>query len=98
MHDLPRVTDETGKREGDYMRSKLKAFRVLHKKRQADIADILGVSRATYSFVERGERSGTAEFWQKLQSVFNVPDEQMYSLMKLDEVEQCEAKEKSSSE
>ena len=78
------------------MRTNLKVFRTAHKLRQTDIAYDLGVSRATYSFIERGERSGNAEFWQKLQRVYNVPDEQMYALMKVDEerTEQCETKGK----
>ena len=65
-------------------RTNLKVFRTAHKLRQTDIAYDLGVSRATYGFVETGQRSGTHEFWQAIQDVFNVPDEQMYSLQKLD--------------
>jgi transcriptional regulator with XRE-family HTH domain len=78
------------------MRTNLKVFRTAHKLRQTDIAYELGVSRATYSFIERGIRSGSGEFWQTLQRVYNVPDEQMYTLMKLDEerTEQCETNEK----
>ena len=75
------------------MRTNLKVFRTDRKLRQTDIAYDLGVSRMTYSFIERGIRSGSAEFWQRLQRVYNVPNEEMYSLMKLDEVEQCETKE-----
>lgn len=75
-------------------RTNLRVFRIAHKLRQTDIAYDLGVSRATYSFIERGERSGNAEFWQRLQRTYNVPDEEMYKLMKVDEVEQCETKEK----
>jgi DNA-binding XRE family transcriptional regulator len=59
-------------------------FRCNHKLTQAEMAVKIGVCRATYSFIERGIRSGTAEFWAKLQSVFNVPDEDMYKLMKLE--------------
>lgn len=62
----------------------MKVFRTAHKLRQTDIAYDLGVSRATYSYIERGLRSGTAEFWSKLQSTYNVPDEDMYALQKLD--------------
>ena len=51
---------------------------------------ILGVSRATYSYIEKGERSGTFEFWGNLQKVFNVPDAEMYPLMCLDEMEDDE--------
>ena len=67
------------------MRSRLKAFRVLRKLRQTDIACALGVSRATYSHIERGECDGSIKFWQKLQQVYGVSDEEMYALMKLDE-------------
>ena len=67
------------------MRSRLKAFRVLRKERQTDIALALGVSRATYSHIERGECDGSMKFWQKLQQVYGVSDEEMYALMKLDE-------------
>lgn len=65
-------------------RTNLKVFRTAHKLRQTDIAYDLGVSRATYSYIERGLRSGTAEFWSKLQSTYNVPDEDMYALQRLD--------------
>ena len=75
------------------MRTNLKVFRTDRKLRQTDIAYDLGVSRMTYSLIVRGLRSGSSEFWQRLQRVYNVPNEEMYSLMKLDEVEQCETKE-----
>lgn len=66
------------------MRTNLKVFRVAHKLTQAEIAAKLGVSRQTYAYVERGERLGTQSFWDTLQQVFNVPDSEMYSLMKID--------------
>lgn len=75
-------------------RTNLKVFRTAHKLRQTDIACDLGVSRATYSFIERGIRNGNAEFWNRLQQRYNVPDAEMWSLQKLDEVKQCEMKEK----
>ena len=67
------------------MRSRLKAFRVLRKERQTDIASALGVSRATYSHIEGGECDGSMKFWRKFQQVYGVSDEEMYALMKLDE-------------
>ena len=66
------------------MRTKLKQFRVGTKQTQAEFAEKIGVSRGTYSFVETGQRCGTHEFWQAIQDVFNVPDEDMYALQKLD--------------
>lgn len=76
------------------MRTNLKVFRIAHKLRQTDIAYELGVCRSTYSFIERGIRSGDAEFWNRLQQTYNVPDAEMWALQKLDEVKQCEMKEK----
>ena len=67
------------------MRSRLKAFRVLRKLRKTDIAYELGVSRATYSHIERGECDGSMKFWRKFQQVYGVSDEEMYALMTLDE-------------
>lgn len=67
------------------MRTALKQFRIgLHLK-QSEIAKKIGVCRTTYGFVELGKRGGTAEFWANLQREFNVPDEKMYQLMKIDE-------------
>lgn len=76
-------------------RTNLKVFRTAHKLRQTDIAYELGVSRATYSFIERGLRGGTAEFWRNLQRTYNIPDAEMWLLQKLDESEngKCETKE-----
>lgn len=66
-------------------RHNLYVFRCSKRLTQAEMAGLLGVSRATYSYVERGERSGTGEFWGNLQRVFNVPDAEMYPLQKLEE-------------
>ena len=74
------------------MRTNLKVFRTAHKLRQTDIALDLGVSRATYSFIERGIRNGTTDFWNKLQRTYNVPDEEMWALQKLDKQEQSNEK------
>lgn len=68
-------------------RHNLYMFRCDKKLKQSEMAEKIGVSRTTYSFVERGVRGGTAEFWANLQNAFGVPDEQMYSLMKLEERE-----------
>lgn len=76
------------------MRTALKQFRIGEHLTQAEFADRLEVSRATYSFIERGERNGNAEFWAKLQKSFDVADEQMYKLMKIDEVRKCGMKER----
>ena len=70
------------------MRTALKQFRIgLHLK-QSEMAKKMGVGRTVYGYVERGERDGTIEFWNKLQRAFNVPDERMWLLQKLDESEE----------
>lgn len=67
------------------MRTALKQFRVGVHLTQEEMAEKIGVSRATYSFVEKGKRSGNAEFWNNLQKAFDVPDSDMWQLQKLDE-------------
>lgn len=46
------------------------------------MAEKLEVCKATYNFVETGKRQGNTEFWQNLQKAFDVPDEEMFKLMK----------------
>ena len=75
------------------MRTELKKFRIGLHLTQSEMAERIGVSRTTYGFVERGERGGTAEFWEKLQKEFDVPDEKMYQLMKRDEKEKGKCEE-----
>lgn len=72
-------------------RINLYMFRCKHKLTQAEFAAKIGVSCRGYQNVEWGERSGTGEFWAAIQRVFDIPDSEMYSLMKLEEqVEECE--------
>ena len=66
-------------------RHNLYMFRCDRKLTHEEMAGLLGVSRATYAYIERGERSGKIEFWSNLQNVFNVPDSEMFALQKLDE-------------
>jgi DNA-binding XRE family transcriptional regulator len=65
-------------------RHNLYVFRCDKKLTQEEMAKCCGVSRATYIFIEKGKRGGSAEFWKKLQEVFNIPDERMYLLMKVE--------------
>ena len=78
-------TSKKAKRYNLYM------LRCKHKLTQAEFAAKIGVSCRGYQNVEWGERSGTADFWAAIQRVFNVPDSEMYALMKLEkQVEECE--------
>lgn len=65
-------------------RTNLKLFRVKNKLSQAAISEKIGCQRATYSAIECGKRSGRKDFWNKLQQAFNVPEGEMWELMKLD--------------
>jgi transcriptional regulator with XRE-family HTH domain len=78
-------------------RHNLYLLRCDEKLTQEEMAKKMGVCRATYAMVERGERSGSGEFWKKLQIEFGVPDAEMYSLMKIEEgKKRSERKEKRS--
>ena len=67
------------------MRTELKLIRVKNHLTQKEIAERLDITQTTYLAIEKGRRRGSEEFWINLQREFNIPDEKMYSLMKLDE-------------
>lgn len=77
---------ENAKRDNLYL------LRCERRLSQAEIAAKIGVSRQVYAYIENGKRSGTAEFWAAIQREFDVADEAMYKLMKLEnrEREVCE--------
>lgn len=66
------------------MRENLYMFRCSVKLTRGKMAIRTGVSRATYSLIEKGKRSGSATFWSNLQREFNIPDEKMYFLMRVE--------------
>lgn len=64
------------------MRKNLKMFRVRNELSQEQIAEKIGCTRSTFSSIEIGKREGRRAFWNSLQSAFNIPDEEMFGLMK----------------
>lgn len=44
---------------------------------QEEAAEKMGVSPATYRQVECGLRRGSADFWDKFQEAFEIPNEKM---------------------
>ena len=66
-------------------RHNLYMFRCARKLTKRDMAIKTGVSRTTYTYIENGKRDGSQAFWSTLQRVFDVPESDMYSLMKLEE-------------
>lgn len=63
-------------------REKLKNLRKKHNLTQQQMAQRLGRSRSSYIAIENGIRDAHPCFWEKLQSEFNIPDSEMYSLQK----------------
>ena len=63
-------------------RIKLKQFRIGLDYTQERMAKTLRVSRVQYSQIENGRQNGTHQFWCNLQDAFDVPDEEMWGLMK----------------
>ena len=66
------------------MRTNLKVFRIKRHLSQEEISEKIGCSRATYCAIEYGVREGRKTFWNDLQKAFNLPDSEMWQLMKND--------------
>lgn len=66
------------------MRTNLKLFRVKNVLSQDEIAAKIGCTRATYSSIESGKRDGRLAFWIEFQKAFNVPDADMWALLRID--------------
>ena len=69
------------------MRTGLKLLRVKNHLTQSEFAEKVGCSRSAYSFIENAKRQGNEQFWNRVQREFNIPDAEMYSLMRQDEKE-----------
>ena len=63
-------------------RTKLKCFRIEHGLKQSEMAERLGLSRIAYGCIERGERDTFSKTWEKLQDIFNIPDAEMWGIIK----------------
>lgn len=64
------------------MRKNLKLFRVANDMTQSEIAAKIGCARGAYAAIEKGTRGGSQSFWAKLQTAFNIPNEDMWGLIK----------------
>jgi transcriptional regulator with XRE-family HTH domain len=60
----------------------LKVFRARRGLTQEQIAKRMGWSRQYYAKTENGRSTGSILFWVKLQDAFNIPDEEMWPLVK----------------
>ena len=66
-------------------RLNLKLFRIRHDLTQYQMAERIGYERAAYSMVEAGTRNPSIEFFMNLQEAFDVPDEKMWELTRLED-------------
>ena len=64
------------------MRLDLKMWRLKNGYRQEDVAKTMGMSRVTYQSIELGKRDGRQSFWERLQKAYDIPDAEMWLLMK----------------
>lgn len=62
-------------------RTELKIRRIAKKMTQQQVAEKMGVSVATYSFIESGKRSGSIENWAKIRELLGLTEEEAWRLM-----------------
>lgn len=55
---------------------------------QRETAAKLGISEGAYSYIEKGKRTGSTRTWKKIQEVFHLTDEEVWSLQKNNKKEQ----------
>lgn len=55
-------------------------LRVDHDLTQTGMANICGVSVATYNLIENGKRRGSKQVWQTIRNYFKLDGEQIWKL------------------
>ena len=65
----------------------LKLLRVKNHLTQKQAAERIGITRNAYIPIEYGTRAGTMSFWMKVQNAFQIPDSEMWGLIKYDNME-----------
>ena len=66
------------------MRTNLKIYRIKQHLSQSEMAEKIGCNRATYAAIESGARNGKQSVWIAFQKAFNLPDTEMWMLMRND--------------
>ena len=74
------------------MRKELKRMRVSNFLTQENMAKRCGTSRNNYSFIEKGKREGSVEFWLTLAQEFKLTIDELEELRK-NESEEAECEE-----
>ena len=60
----------------------LKVKRVEKGLTQKEVSKQLGIVNTGYSLIETGKRSGKLEIWLAIQKLFEIPDEEMWGIIK----------------
>lgn len=63
-------------------RIKLKLKRIERDLTQEQLANLIGVSRVSYVYIENGEQNTSVETWGKIQAVLEIADEDMWAIIK----------------
>lgn len=66
------------------IRMNLKIFRIRYGLTQSEMAARVGYDRASYALIESGTRNPSIEFFMSLQEAFDIPDEEMWGLTKIE--------------
>lgn len=64
------------------MRTNLKILRIKNHMSQEEMSKKISCSRATYSAIENGTRSGKHSFWEAVRNEFNIAEADMWELMR----------------
>lgn len=65
-------------------RYNLKALRARTGQSQEQFAASIGFSRCYYASVENALNNGSTKFWNAIQRVYDVPDDKMWELTKIE--------------
>lgn len=48
---------------------------------QEEVAKMMGITVASYCIIETGKGPGTVKNWNKIQKIFEIPNEKMWDLI-----------------
>lgn len=67
------------------MRKNLRKFRIDHDLNQTEFCKRIGYDRKMLYFVENNLKEGSAKFWDKVKTAFNLNDKEIRELKKVAE-------------
>lgn len=63
-------------------KSKLELYRLKKKVTQKELAEATHTTIIYISYIENGKRNGTVKFWKAVQDYLEIPDEEMWLIIK----------------